>query len=94
MNKSDLIKSIIEKSGQEKKTVDAVLNALDEVVKTSASNGESVPVAGLGVFKISDRAARTARNPLTGETVQVPAKRVAKFAVSKSLKDIVSGKSK
>lgn len=94
MNKTELIKSIVEKSGQDKKTVDAVLNALDEVVKTSASNGESVPVAGLGVFKVSDRAARTARNPMTGETVQVPAKRVAKFAVSKSLKDIVSGNSK
>lgn len=94
MNKTELIKSIVEKSGSDKKTVDSVIGALDEIVKTSVANGESVPLATLGTFKVSDRAARTARNPMTGETVEVPAKRVAKFAISKSVKDIVAGKTK
>jgi DNA-binding protein HU-beta len=92
MNKTELVKTLIEKSGQDKKTVDSILTALDEVVKSKISEGESVALVNLGTFKVSDRPARTARNPMTGETIQVPAKKVAKFSLSKSVKEIVSGK--
>ena len=92
MNKTDFIKSLVEKSGQDKKTVESVLSAIDEVVKAQASIGDSVPLAGLGTYKDSNREAREARNPMTGETVHVPAKKVAKFAISKSLKEIVASK--
>jgi len=92
MNKTDFVKSLVEKTSQDKKSIEAVLLAIDEVVKAQASIGESVPLANLGTFKVSNRAARQARNPMTGETVQVPAKKVAKFVMSKSLKEIVAGK--
>lgn len=94
MNKTEFMKSIVEKSGQDKKAVDAVLTALDEIIKSSMTQGDSIPLASIGTFKVSDRAARTGRNPITGETIQVPAKRVPKFAFSKSVKETVSGKSK
>ena len=92
MNKTEFVKSLVEKTGQDKKVIDIVLNAIDEIVKAQASAGDSVTLAGLGTFKVSNREAREARNPMTGETVQVPAKKVAKFSISKSLKEIVAGK--
>jgi DNA-binding protein HU-beta len=94
MNKTELVKALIEKSGSDKKTVDSIISALDEIVKSKVASGESVALAGLGIFKVVDRPAREARNPMTGEKVQVPAKRVTKFSLSKSLKDIASGNSK
>ncbi len=87
MTKTELIKALVAKSGQDKKVVEAVLNSLDETIRGEVSTGNSVALMSLGSFKVQDRQARTARNPATGETVQVPAKRVAKFAMSKSLKD-------
>ena len=58
------------------------------IIDTLKSGGE-VSIAGLGIFSVKDRAARTARNPRTGETVQVPATRVPKFRPAKALKDAV-----
>jgi len=51
--------------------------------------GEEVSVAGFGIFAVKDRAARVARNPKTGEPVNVPAKRVPKFKPAKALKEAV-----
>ena len=92
MKKTELVKALIEKSGSDKKTVDSILSALDEIVKSQVSSGESVHLGTLGIFKVVDRPAREARNPMTGEKVQVPAKRVTKFALSKSLKEVAAGK--
>lgn len=93
MNKTELVKELVEKSGTDKKTVDSILTSLDEIVKNKVAQGESVSLVNLGTFKVSDRAARTARNPMTGETIQVPAKKVVKFSLSKSVKEIISPKS-
>ena len=54
-------------------------------------NGDEVSVAGLGIFKTKMRAARTARNPRTGEAVHVPSMRVPKFQAAKALKEAVKG---
>jgi len=93
MTKSEFVKSLAEASGQDKKTIDSVLTSIDEIVRLQLSSGQNVPFATLGTFKVSNRDARTARNPITGETIQVPAKTVVKFGVSKSLKEMIAGNS-
>jgi DNA-binding protein HU-beta len=93
MTKSEFVKSIVEKSGQDKKTVESMLSSIDEIVRTQLSSGENVPFATLGTFKVTNRQAREARNPVTGETIQVPAKTVVKFGVSKSLKELIASTS-
>ena len=89
MNKAAIVELIHEKMGGTKvlaeQTIDAVL---EEMVKTLKKGGE-VSIAGLGIFSVKDRAARTARNPKTGETIQVPATKVPKFRAAKALKDAV-----
>ena len=89
MNKAAIVELIHEKVGGTKvlaeQTVDAVLEAM---VKTLKSGGE-VSIAGLGIFSVKARAARTARNPKTGESIQVPATKVPKFRAAKALKDAV-----
>jgi DNA-binding protein HU-beta len=55
----------------------------------SLKKGEEVSIAGLGIFSVKTRAARQARNPRTGETLQVPAMKVPKFRAAKALKDAV-----
>lgn len=89
MNKAAIVELIHEKMGGTKvlaeQTLDAVLEAL---VKTLKSGGE-VSIAGLGIFSVKPRAARTARNPKTGEAIHVPATKVPKFRAAKALKDAV-----
>lgn len=61
---------------------------IDSIVNTLKKGGE-VSIAGLGIFSVKARAARQARNPRTGETIQVPAMKVPKFRAAKGLKDAV-----
>lgn len=70
---------------QAEQVVDTVL---DSIVK-SLKKGEEVSIAGLGIFSVKQRAARTARNPRTGEAVKVPATKVPKFRAAKALKEAV-----
>lgn len=66
----------------------AVDTMLDAIIDTLKKGGE-VSIAGLGIFSTKNRAARTARNPRTGESIQVAAMRVPKFRAAKGLKDAV-----
>ena len=66
----------------------AVDMMVDSIVNTLKAGGE-VSIAGLGIFSVKARAARQARNPRTGETLQVPAMKVPKFRAAKALKDAV-----
>lgn len=70
---------------QAEQVVDTVI---DSIVK-SLKKGDEVSIAGLGIFSVKARAARTARNPRTGETVKVAATKVPKFRAAKALKDAV-----
>lgn len=89
MNKQDLVNTIHEKLGGTKVQAEEVLETIiSSIVKTLKSGGE-VSIAGLGIFSTKTRAARTARNPRTGETVNVPAMKVPKFRAAKALKDSV-----
>jgi DNA-binding protein HU-beta len=74
------------KVGVDDKAVKAVFDAIkDEVVA-----GNKVDIAGFGSFQPADRAARTARNPQTGEAIQVAAKKAVKFKASKTFKDALN----
>ncbi len=66
----------------------AVDKVIDSIVNTLKAGGE-VSIAGLGIFSVKARAARQARNPRTGETLQVPAMKVPKFRAAKALKEAV-----
>ena len=89
MNKTDLANAVHEKIGGTKVQAEEVVELMIEsIVKTLKSGGE-VSLAGLGIFSTKQRAARTARNPRTGASVQVAAMRVPKFRASKALKDAV-----
>lgn len=68
------------------KTIDAVFGAIGQALK----DGEKLDIRGFGVFKVKDQAARTARNPRTGEAIAVPAKKVAAFKPSKDLAEVLN----
>lgn len=85
MNKGDLIKAIAD-AGLTKKDAETALNAAVAAVSDALAKGEAVQLIGFGTFSVKERAAREARNPRTGETVQVPASKVPAFKAGKALK--------
>jgi DNA-binding protein HU-beta len=79
MNKSELIEAVATKADVSKATVNRTLDALAEVLKeTLVKPGDKVRILGVASFEVKHQEARTARNPLNGETVQVAAKDVVK----------------
>jgi DNA-binding protein HU-beta len=74
-----------------KNKIHAVLTAAGAVSRELLQDGQSAEVVGLGTIKVVQRAARNGRNPRTGEPVQIPAKRAAKFVPGKVLKDALKG---
>ncbi len=89
MNKASLVDVIHGVLGGTKVQAEQVVDTLFDTITASLKKGEEVSVAGFGIFSVKDRAARTARNPRTGETVQVAAMKVPKFKAAKALKDSV-----
>lgn len=87
MNKANLIAKIAEKSGLNKKQVEAVLAAFTDSVVEALKEGEKVQLMGFGTFEIKERPARTGRKPSTGETIEIPAKKVPVFKAGKGFKD-------
>lgn len=69
---------------------DKALKAVFDAIKDEAVAGNKVDIAGFGSFQPADRAARTARNPQTGEAIQVAAKKAVKFKASKTFKDALN----
>ncbi len=67
-----------------------VLNGLGSIAQSALQNGKEVPLPGIGKLKAAERAARTGRNPQTGEAIAIAAKNVVKFSVSKSLSDALN----
>ncbi len=91
MKKSELLNRIATKLNLKRKDVERTLDAFVETLCEGLRKESKVNVAGLGIWSVKDRKARMARNPKTGETVHVPAKRVVKFRVSKDMKTAVLG---
>ena len=90
MNQAELIAKLAETGDLDKaqagQAVEGVLSTISHALKA----GEKVSLQGLGIFEISDRAARQGRNPATGETIQIPASKSVKFRPTKSLKEAIS----
>ncbi len=89
MNKAAIAEIIHEKMGGTKVSAEQTLDAVLEAMVGTLKKGGEVSIAGLGIFSTKARAARTARNPKTGEPIQVPATTVPKFRAAKALKDAV-----
>jgi len=93
VNRSQLLNEFAERNEMTRKEADAVLTSLVEIITGSVAGGEDVAISGFAKFRRIDRPARLARNPATGETVKVKAKRVARITPLKNFKDsVLSGK--
>lgn len=87
MTKAEMINEVANRSEQTRSRTEKVLEAFIEYVGDELRNGEKVMVSGFGTFEVSMRAARTGKNPATGETIEIPARKGVKFKPSKALKD-------
>jgi DNA-binding protein HU-beta len=79
MNKGELVSAIAEASGLTKVDSEKALNATISAIKESMKKGDRVGLVGFGSFSVSERAARTGRNPQTGKELKIAAKKVVKF---------------
>ena len=91
MNKGELIDAVAKQTGESKRVVGDVLDELVSQVQKSVKRGEKVTVPGFGTFERRARSARTARNPQTGEPIQIKASKVPAFKPGASFKTYVSG---
>lgn len=89
MNKTELISAVAEKAGLSKKDATAAVAAVFEEITGALAKGDKVQLIGFGNFEVRERAARTARNPRTGETLEIAASKVPAFKAGKALKDAV-----
>ena len=89
MNKGELVAAMAEKSGLSRKNCEAALDVFAAAIGDALKNGEKVQLVGFGAFEVKERAARTARNPRTNETVNIPASKLPTFRPGKALKDSV-----
>ena len=90
MNKTELINAIAEESQLTKAQAKAALEAFISTVNNALVNEDKVQIVGFGSFEIKNRPARTARNPRTGEPVEIAASKSPVFKAGKTLKDAVS----
>ena len=87
MNKADLVAAMAEKAELSKKDAEAALKAFTDVVAEELKKGEKIQLVGFGTFEVSERAARTGRNPQTGAEMTIAASKAPKFKAGKALKD-------
>jgi DNA-binding protein HU-beta len=93
VNKTDLIEELTERLG-DKRTASLAVESVVDVITRAVAKGQKVGISGFGVFEKADRAARTARNPTTGEAVKLKKTSIPKFRPGQGFKDIVSGAKK
>ena len=89
MNKADLITKVAGIVGTQKQAKEAVECVLEAITQALA-NKDAVQISGFGTFKVSERQARTGRNPQSGAAIDIPARNVPKFVPGKALKDAVN----
>ena len=92
MNKAELVAAMADKAGISKKDAESALKAFTDVVAEELKKGEKIQLVGFGTFEVSKRAARTGRNPQTGEEMKIAASVAPKFKAGKALKDMVNKK--
>ena len=91
MKKLQLIDAVAAKAQITKKEAAAAVNAVLDVVAETLAQGGDVKITGFGGFEVKERAARTGRNPKTGETVEIPASKYVAFSAGSTLKEKVNG---
>ena len=91
MNKTDLINQLAERLDGDKKAAQTAVEGFIDLVQREVQRGRNVSISGFGVFEKRARAARTARNPRTGEAVKVKKTTVPAFRPGKYFKDVISG---
>ena len=89
MNKQDVVAKIAKDTGITKTNAAAVIDSIIDGITKSLKKGDPVSFVGFGTFKISNRKARTARNPQTGAAINIPKRRVPRFTAGKGLKKAV-----
>lgn len=87
MNKAELVEEVSGKTGLTKKTSREVVDAITSVITDALARGERVTLVGFGTFQVMERKARRGRNPRTGRTIQIPAKKAPKFRPGKELRE-------
>lgn len=92
MTKAELVDAIAKDTGLTKKDSEAALKSVIETISKELSKGHEVSLIGFGTFAVGKRAARSGRNPKTGETIKIPASKTPKFKAGKALKDKVNKK--
>ena len=90
MNRAELAAQVADAAGLSKSDADSAVAATLDAIKGSLADGDSVTLIGFGTCSVSQREARTGRNPSTGAKINIPAKKVAKFSAGKALKDAVA----
>lgn len=90
MNKTELINAIANETGLSKKDTEATINSFVNVVSTALESKDKVQLVGFGTFETRERAARTGKNPQTGEKLNIPASIVPAFKAGKALKEKVN----
>ncbi len=85
MNKTELVKKIAENANLSQAASKVALDAALDAIQGALKKGDSVQLVGFGTFSVQKRAARTGKNPMTGATIKIPAKKVAKWKASSSL---------
>lgn len=90
MNKAELIDTVANKAGLSKTDAANAVDAVFSSITGTLANGNSVTLVGFGTFAVTDRAARTGRNPRTGEAITIPASKSSKFKAGKALKDALN----
>lgn len=90
MNKTELVDAVAESAELSKADASRAVDAFINTVTDTLKNGDQVSVVGFGTFEVRERAARSGRNPQTGETIQIKASRAPAFKAGKALKDAVN----
>jgi len=90
MNRAELISAVADRAGMTKEAAGGAIDACISCITDTLASGEEVRLLGFGNFVVADRKATTARNPRTGEPIQVPASKAPKFKPGKALKEAVN----
>ncbi len=89
MNKGELVETLAASCDMNKSTADQVVNSILSAISEALSADDKVTLIGFGTFSVSERAARQGRNPQTGETIQIAAKKSVKFKPGKQLEEFI-----
>ena len=90
MKKQELIAAISQEAEISKKDADRALSATINAISKALADGDKIQLVGFGTFEVRERAARTGKNPRTGEVIKIAASKVPAFKAGKALKDVIN----